>query len=87
VSGRVTVRIDRLVLSQVRPSERRAVAEAFTVELSHLLVERGLPVRLSSAASFDRLAARPVAARGGSSARRFGQRVATTVYGALERSR
>ena len=87
MSGRVTVRIDRLILSRVRPSDRRAVAEALTLELSRLLTERGLPVRLTRPASLDRLAARPVLAGGGSSVRRFGQRVATAVYGALERSR
>ena len=87
MSGRVIVRIDRLILSRVRPSNRRDVAEALTLELSRLLTERGLPVRLTRPGSLDRLAARPVSVGGGSSARRLGQRVATAVYGALERSR
>jgi hypothetical protein len=87
VSGRVTVRIDRLVLSGVRPSDRRAVSRALTVELARLLTERGVPVRLTRPASIDRLAARPATARGGSSARGVGRSVASALYRALEGSR
>lgn len=79
----VVVRIDRLVLDGVRPSDRRAVADAVIAELTLRLRREQRPLLLMRPAALDRLSARPIPVPAGSPGRRLGQKVATAIHAAM----
>jgi hypothetical protein len=75
------------VLHGVRPSERRAVADAVISELTIRFRQQQTPLLLTHPAALDRLSARPLTVPAGLPARRLGQRVASAIHAAMEGAR
>jgi hypothetical protein len=79
----IEVHIDELVLHGVDRSHGQRIAETVQSELAALLAARGLSPALESNVTVERMEGDVV--RGAPGAKSFGDRIANSVFGALNR--